>query len=185
MPRRLSILLVLAIFMCCSPLAGCSPLLTSTPGQTPAATAGPVVSAPSDPAQPIMVKLILSTAPKLNEVVDLELDVQSIADAAATTVSYDFPASVVFESGSLDWKGDLKQKEPLVLKAQIKITQEGQVTLKGSARSPQSNGDVWADAAYIYLTVTKDAGMVGFPSIKNPNQGQQPLPTPPATNPTP
>jgi len=185
MPRRIGCFFMLALFICSSLLASCEPLVIPTPGQTPAATPGPVVSAPSDPAPPITVKMILSKAPKLNEVVDLELDVAAIADAAGTTVSYDFPASVVFESGSLDWKGDLKQKEPLVLKAQIKITQEGQVTLKGRARSPQSNGDVWADAAYIYLTVTKDAGIVGFPSEKNPNQGQQPLPTPPATNPTP
>ncbi len=185
MLRRLTTFFLVMVFICSGLLAGCNSLSTSTPGPnpTPAATPGPVVSKPSDPSPPITVKMTLSKAPRLNETADIVMVVNTIADTPDTTVSYEFPDSVVFESGSLNWKGDLKQKEPLTLKATIKITREGQLTLMGKASSKQSNGDVWADAAYIYLTVHKDAGFAGWATQENPNQGKQPLPTPPSTNP--
>jgi hypothetical protein len=185
MPHRLNDFVSLLVLVCIGLLAGCAPLPTSTPAQTsiPVATPGPVISAPSDPSPPITVKMILAKVPRLNEVVELDLVINSIADAPATTVSYDFTDGVVFESGSLDWKGDLKTKDGLTLKTTIKITKEGQITLKGKALATQSNGDVWADAAYIYLTVTKDAGFVGFATPENPSTGKQQVVTPPATNP--
>ena len=185
MPRRLYSIALLVIWIHMGLRVGCSPLAITSPTQTvpPPATPGPVISAPSNPSPPITVKMILSKAPKLNELVELDLIVASIADASNTTVSFEFPDSVVFETGKLDWKGELKTKEPLTLKTTIKITKEGQITLKAKAASVQSNGDVWADAAYIYLTVTQNAGMVGFATRKGPNQGKKRVEKPPSTNP--
>ena len=150
---------------------------------SPSSTPTPIISASSEPSPPITVKLILSKAPMLNEEVELDCIVNSIFDAVDTTVSADFPDSVVIVTGQLDWKGDLEANNPVTFNTTIKIVKEGQVTLKVKAASVQSNGDVWADAAYIYLTVKQDAGFVGFPTLEQPDQGVQQVETPPATTP--
>jgi hypothetical protein len=174
---------VIVLNACGSSVNTVAPVQSGVPYPPPQVSPEAITSSKSEPSPPVSVQLILSKAPKLNEVVELDCVINSIFDAANTTVLPEFPGSVVIVSGGMNWTGDLKADTPITLKSTIKIVAEGQVTLMVKASSLQANGDVWADAAYIYLTVSTEAGTVGFPTTENPYPASQPVETPPATTP--
>jgi hypothetical protein len=131
------------------------------PPEQPEAS-GPVESAPSGPSTPISARLILSKAPRLNEQADLTFVVTSILEAPGTTATIILPDGAVLVDGDLEWSGDLAPDQPQTLHATIMFEREGNWILEAKALSPLDNGDVWGDAAYIYLNVTEEAGHVGF-----------------------
>jgi hypothetical protein len=132
----------------------------------------------SDVSTPITVRLILTKAPRLNEEVALTFIISTVRDAPDTTATISLPESAVLVSGNLDWKGVLLAQRPQSLEATIMFTREGNWTIEGKALCPLAGGNVWGDAAHIYLYVSKEAGHVGF-------QTQAPLPSSGSTGPTP
>ena len=146
-------------------------------------TEGPVESAPSDGSTPITVRLILSKAPKLGEPVDLTFIVSSILDAPGATATILLPDGAIVMDGDLEWVGDLGAKEPLTLRASMKFVDEGNWTIEAKALRELETGDVWGDAAYIYLYVTEEAGHVGFSTETPPRSSDQEAPTPPTPPP--
>ena len=145
-------------------------------------TQTPIESKPSAPSTPITVKLILSKAPRLNEPAELTFIISSIENAAATKAAITLPEGTVLVSGNLTWSGDLAANKPETIQAKILFNTEGNKTLTGNALSDQGGGNVWGDAAYIYLHITQAAGFVGFPT-QPPGQSTTIKPTPPSTNP--
>ncbi len=146
-------------------LAGCSPerVEPSIPVVPLAVKTTPIVAISGrDPAPPILVTLILSKAPKLNEPADVRLVIQSILDAPGTSAEITLPEGTQVNSGQTTWSGELKANQPVTLSANIQFTRPGNLTIQGRARSQQPNGDIWADLASIYLNVTEKAGKVGF-----------------------
>jgi hypothetical protein len=123
---------------------------------------GPVESAPSNPSTPITVRLTLSKAPRLNEQADLTFIINSALEAPGTTATITLPDGAVLVDGDLGWSGDLVPEQPQTLQATIMFEREGNWAIEGKALCPLDNGDVWGDAAYIYLNVTEEAGQVGF-----------------------
>jgi hypothetical protein len=152
---------------------------------SPTDTAGPIVATSSDPSTPITVKLILSKAPRLEEPADLAFIVSSVLDAPGTTVEILLPEGSVLVDGNLNWSGDLAANQPIQLQATMKFVKEGNWTIEAKARRDLENGDVWADAAYIYLHVTENTGQVGFSTQPPPELGEQEVPTPPGVEPQP
>jgi len=151
----------------CSGAPATNPTISS-PQQKVTETLGPVESAPSDPSTPITVRLILSKVPQLNELVDLTFIVSSVLDAPNTTATILLPDGAVLVDGDLEWAGDLAANELQILKASFKFITEGNWTIEGKALRPLDNGDVWGDAAYIYLHVSEETSHLGFPTEPPP-----------------
>jgi hypothetical protein len=147
-------------FMIVSALASCSPGIKPAT-QTPQIKAT-IVSAPSDSSTPITVQLIISTAPRLNEQADLTFTITSVKDAPNTTATITLPEGTDLISGDLEWIGDLIAYEPHTMQATIMFVTNGNKTLEAKALCDIGNGDVWGDAAYIYLNTMIEAGHNGF-----------------------
>ncbi len=145
-------------------------------------TSAPIESAPSDAATPITVKLSLSHVPRLNETAYLTFTISSVLDAPGTTAEISLPAGAESVAGTLRWSGDLAANQPHVMTSAVKFAIEGDQKLQGKALRPAGNGDVWGDAAQIYLHVTAEAGYKGY-ATEAPSQGEQEQPTPPAVSP--
>jgi hypothetical protein len=149
-------------------------------------TSGPVESAPSSPSTPISTHLILSKAPRLNEQADLTFTVTSIVEAPGTTAAISLPEGAVLVEGDLEWSGDLVPEQPQTLQATIMFVREGNWIIEAKALCPLDNGDVWGDAAYIYLYVSEEEGHAGFsdePSIPRDALGEE-VPSPPPVEPS-
>jgi hypothetical protein len=116
------------------------------------------------PSTPILVHLDISKAPKLNEEVELVLEIEAYKDAPGTTAEIELPPEARLVSGDLHWEGDVKADSPVRLPVRILFTQEGEYTIGGKALCPISPDMVWGDADYLYLTVKQDCGTFGFES---------------------
>lgn len=136
----------------------------------------------AEPAPLIQVKLIMAKAPRLHEAVDVSLVIECLFDAPKTEAQIILPAGGKLNSGSLQWTGDLKAKQPVTLNANIQFEQTGQLTLQGKASSAQPNGDVWADLVNIYLTVTEESGSANWTRPRQPAADGGNNPTPPAVD---
>lgn len=145
---------------------------------------GPIMSAPSDASTPITVQLILSKIPELNETVELTFVIQSIEDAPGTKATILLPEGAELIEGELDWEGDLIAGIPHELQARIQFTSVGNKTIEAKALSQLENGDIWGDAAYLYLSFTEEGGMVGFP-VDEPAGSDPNAPTPESVEPQP
>ena len=148
-------------------------------------TTEPIVSTSSDTFTPITSKLILSKAPRLEEPADLTFIVSSVLDAPGTTAEILLPEGAVLVGGVLSWAGDLVADQPVQLQATIKFVKEGNWMIEAKARHELENGDVWADAVYIYLNVSENSGQVGFSTQPPSEPGKQEVPSPPAVDPQP
>ena len=147
-------------------------------------TQAPIESELSDTSTPITVKLILSKAPRLNELAELTFIISSIKNAHDTKATITIPDGTVLISGDLEWVGNLDANIPKTMKATIKFVTEGNKTLEAKALYELGNGDIWGDVAYIYLYTSIEAGHVGFspqPQLGTNNTE----PTPPGTIPNP
>jgi hypothetical protein len=144
-------------------LAGCTG--SSATGAAPS-TGGlvPVKSAPSDSSTPITVSLSLSKAPRLNEQAELTFVINANADAPATTAEIILPEGTTLISGDLEWSGALPAHGSHTMTAVIMFVTEGNKTIDGKALYPLEGGDVWGDAAHLYLHTTAESGQVGFPA---------------------
>lgn len=180
------LLLVAGLFL----LSGCSGAPEQRTEEVPGTDVpetekpGPIMSAPSDASTPITVQLILSKIPELNERVDLTFVIQSIEDAPGTKASILLPEGAELIEGELDWEGDLVANTPLELKASIRFTSLGNKTIEAKALSQLENGDIWGDAAYLYLSFTEEGGMLGFP-VDEPAGSDPNAPTPESVEPQP
>jgi hypothetical protein len=154
-------------------------------GISPTESSGPIESAPSDPSTPITARLILSKVPKLNEVVNLTFTFSSVLDAPGTSAAILLPDGAVLVDGDLEWAGDLAANNPQSLQARFKFITEGNFTLEAKALRPLDNGDVWGDAAYIYLHVSEESSHVGFSTEPPPYSSDKEAPSPPSVNPSP
>jgi hypothetical protein len=144
---------------------------------------GPIESAPSAPSTPIRVKLILSTAPRLNEQAELTVIITSTQNAPQTRVTITLPADTNLIDGNLEWVGDLVMNKPQTLTAKLRFTTEGNKTIEAKALCDVGEGAVWGDAAYIYLYTSKDVSHSGFSPQPQITTGQKS--TPPSTTPNP
>jgi hypothetical protein len=146
--------------------------------ETPPAveTEGMPVEPGEAPSTPLIVHISMSKAPKLNEEVEVVLEVQAYRDAPGTTAQIELPPEAQLVSGTLHWEGDVKVGSPVQLTARIVFTQEGEYTIRGSALRPVSADMVWGDDDYIYLTVKQDAGIFGFGTGEQPQLTTSPAP---------
>lgn len=129
--------------------------------------------------------MILSKTPGLNEPVDLTFTFSSILAAPGTTATITLPDGAALIEGDLEWTGDLEPEEPHTLQATIIFESEGNWTIEAKARHEVGNGDVWGDAAYIYLHVSEEGGHVGFPTEPPPRSSGEEVPSPPPVEPSP
>ena len=169
-------LLILFIFVItlagCNNQKGSGPTEISPPTKIPVATEssrptetpGPIESEPSDPSTPITVKLILSKAPRLNEEADLTFIISSISDAPATNAAIILPEGTELINGDLEWSGALNANESHTMQAVIMFVSEGNKTIEAKALYDLGTGDIWGDAAYLYLNTTVESGQAGFSS---------------------
>ncbi|MBP7999696.1 MAG: hypothetical protein KA314_21165 [Chloroflexi bacterium] len=153
----------------------------ATPSLLPAQT---VESGASNPATPITTRLWLPYLPRLNEPVEMVLTFDSILDAPGTTATIILPQGTTLTAGSLEWQGDLAANVSQILTATIVFTTIGDKVLEGKALRPLENGDVWGDAAYIYLHVNETFSQLGFGSSSTPLTNDAD-PSPPPVNPSP
>jgi hypothetical protein len=177
---------LLVVFTCITAQVACISTSVIRPNNTPQSTVtqGPIESKPSDASTPITVKLIMSKAPRLNEEAELTFIISSISDAPATKATIILPEGTDLISGDLEWSGALKAKEPHTMKAMIKFITEGDKTIAAKALYDLGNGDIWGDAAYLYLNSTADAGRVGFQAKPTPgSSGVEKKGTSPAITP--
>ena len=182
-PRLLLNLLVALMvsfaFVSCTSITGTKPIEET---QSPEVK-GSVESAPSNTSTPITVKLIISTAPRVNEQAELTFIISSVLDAPNTKATITLPDGTDLISGDLQWVGDLRANEPQTMKTTIMFTTEGNKTLEAKALCDIGNGDVWGDSAYIYLNTTEESGQVGFPYQQNLSTSSA-KETPPSTTPS-
>jgi hypothetical protein len=106
----------------------------------------------------------MSKPPRLNEEVELELEVLAYEDAPGTTAQIDLPPEAQLTSGSLTWEGDVSVNSPVRLTVSLVFTKVGEYTVQGKALRPVSADMVWGDVDYVYLTVTEHEGYFGFES---------------------
>jgi hypothetical protein len=142
-------------------------------------TLGPLESNPSNTSSPIIVKLILSKPPRLNEQAKLTIKIFSIFDAPDIKAFLILPEGTNLIDGEREWTGALKANEMKTLYATIMFITEGDKTIQAKAHYYLDNGDVWGDAAYLYLNTTKESGKVGFSSQQNSSSStsiESPLP---------
>jgi hypothetical protein len=55
----------------------------------------------------------------------------------------------------------------------MEFFQEGNWTIEAKARHELDNGDVWGDAAYLYLFVSETASHIGFSTKPASNSGYE------------
>jgi hypothetical protein len=169
-----------------SPQPEASETVESAPPEQPEAS-GPIESAPSEPSTPITVRLILSKAPRLNEQAELTFIIASVSEAPGTTATITLPEGAVLVEGDLEWSGDLVAEQPQTLQVTIMFVSEGNWTIEAKALRPLDNGDVWGDAAYIYLYVSEEVGHAGFSTEPPPSSrdalGEE-VPSPPPVEPS-
>ena len=159
------------------------PAATSQPSATASAPAkvetarpvppvtGPTVTpfgSEQAPSTPILVHLTMPYAPKLDEVVEVSLEIVAYQDAPGTEAEIRVPAGARLVSGNPRWEGDVKAGSPVSLNVTIKFTQEGEYSLSGVALRPVNADMVWGDDDWVYLTVRRDAGFFGSESGSNP-----------------
>jgi len=175
------------VLLCVWVFAGCAgpPAESSDTAIPPTDATGPIIATSADPSTPITVELILSKAPRLEESAELTFTISSVLDAPGTTAEIVLPEGSALVDGKLTWSGDLAANQPVRLQAKMKFVEEGNWTIEAKARRELDSGDVWADAAYIYLHITESAGKVGFSIQPSPELGEQEVPTPPAVDPNP
>jgi len=175
------------VLLCVWVFAGCAgpPAESSDTAIPPTDATGPIIATSADPSTPITVELILSKAPRLEEPAELTFTISSVLDAPGTTAEIVLPEGSALVDGKLTWSGDLAANQPVQLQAKMKFVEEGNWTIEAKARRELDSGDVWADAAYIYLHITESAGKVGFSIQPSPELGEQEVPTPPAVDPNP
>ena len=148
---------------------------------------GPVEGerSPGEPQTPITTKLLLSQVPLLGETAELTFTISTINDASDITAVINLPGGAALVSGETTWEGQLKGGQSQTLHAVIKFHSEGDWILEAKALSPQSTGDVWGDASYIYLHVAEDGSHLGFePAGNNIEEGVQDT-SPPSVDPAP
>ena len=138
------------------------------------------VATPADmgeaPSTPIIVRLGITKAPKLNEEVVVTLEVQAYRDAPGTTAQIELPSAARLVSGEPRWQGDLTAASPVRLTVTIAFTEEGEHTIRGTALRSVSADEVWGDDDYIYLTVKRDGGFFGFESGTDTGLTASPVP---------
>jgi hypothetical protein len=159
--------------------------MTSPVSSQPKAPEQPIESAPSNASTPITAHLTLAKAPGLNEPVQLTFTFSSVLEAPGTMATITLPGGAVLVEGSLTWTGDLKPNEPQMLQVTIMFVREGNWTIEAKALHEVGNGDVWGDAAYIYLNVSETTGQLGFPTEPPPPSSGEEVPSPPPVEPSP
>jgi hypothetical protein len=113
--------------------------------------------------------LILSKIPVLHEQVDLTFNFSSVRAAPGTTAEFVLPKGVALVEGNLSWSGDLLPDEMRTMFVTIEFVEEGNWTIEAKARYELENGDVWGDAAYLYLFVSETVSHSGF-STQQPQE---------------
>jgi hypothetical protein len=158
---------LISSLLCLELVVSCSPLVKSDP----------IKAQGEEASWPISVDLTLSKAPRLNEPAVLKLTMASAVDAPGTQATITLPEGSSLLSGSLNWSGDLRAHQAKVLQVTFMFTSEGNKILTGKALRPAENGDIWGDAAYIYLHSTRFFGLRGFaPDLKRDAEGQSDQP---------
>jgi len=106
----------------------------------------------------------MAKAPKLNEEVEVTLEVQAYRDAPGTTATIELPQAARVVRGDPRWQGDVQVNRPVRLVVTIVFERTGEYTIRGKALRPAGAGMVWGDADEVYLTVKQDSGAFGFES---------------------
>jgi len=167
------------------------PDVTEPTAQPPDVTEPPIAAPPAEPIEgqhsdqpqtPITTKLLLSHVPLLKETAELTFTITTINDTADITAVINLPAGAALLSGETTWQGQLKAGQSQTLHAVIEFHSEGDWILEAKALSPQSNGDVWGDANYIYLHVAQDGSHLGFEPNSNPIESGTQDTSPPAVD---
>jgi len=181
----------LGIVLIALALAGCTAVRTTgptpsipetspamiTPDTPPAAVATEAPAQPAGaPSTPLVVRWIMDKAPKLNEEVDVVLEIQAYLDAPGTTARIELPPEARLVSGELLWQGDVLTGAPVRIPVRITFTQVGEFTVRGRAIRTVNADMVWGDEDAIFLTVKQDSGHFGFESGDNLQLSASPVP---------
>jgi len=116
----------------------------------------------SNPRTPITIKLKISRAPRLQEVVLVTCSINSAKDAPRTIASIELPRGAMLVRGRLGWKGMVRSNKPAAFSAKIRFVAPGNWTIRATAIFRLDEQNAWGDADTIYLNVTKKFGRFGF-----------------------
>ncbi|MGQ0602631.1 MAG: hypothetical protein ACT4QE_13165 [Anaerolineales bacterium] len=175
----LSLLITAWLVGCANELIVTTPTVpaTRTPTPTPPATPSPV-SSPTveDPSTPLIIQLSMAKAPKLDEEVDVVLEIRAYRDAPGTTAELVLPSQARLISGELNWQGDVSVDQPVRLTIRIAFTQTGEYVVEANALRVIDADMIWGDNDSIFLTVKQDSGQFGWESAGTPQLSASPVP---------
>ena len=133
---------------------------------------GAVTEPPDDiafpPATPIQVRLLAVKAPKVNEAINVRLEIYASQDAPGTTAEIQLPPEAQVLDGITFAELNIGAGQTEALDVTIVFAQEGEQTIQGLALRPVSEDEVWGDLDQLFFTVGSEAGFVGLPSADEP-----------------
>lgn len=144
-----------------------------------------VKSAASNTSTPITGRLILTKIPLLNEKTILTFIFSSTIATSNTHSTITLPQGAILLDGTLEWQGNLEPNQNQFLQVKIMFVEEGNWTLKGNVLNPFESGDIWGDAAHIYLYVAEDRSHIGFSNTTPTQSVNEGVPPPPSIDPIP
>jgi hypothetical protein len=156
-------------------LVGCANDLiatTPTPAQSPATPS----STGDDPSTPLIIQLSMTKAPKVEEEVDVMLEIRAYRGAPGTTAEIVLPPQARLIRGELKWQGDVSVDQPMRLAIRIAFTQTGEYAIEASALRVVDADMIWGDQDSIFLTVKQDSGQFGWESAGTPQLSASPVP---------
>ena len=112
----------------------------------------------------VTAKLEISKAPTLNENAELTFTITTIRDASNVSAKFILPEGFEFVSGNLNWNGELKENQPMQLKATIKAVKTGEWTIIGAVSGAND---------YLYITVNENSASISEKPYPIPERGKQ------------
>src|SRR5262245_36882952 len=111
---------------------------------------------------PLSVRLLATKAPRVNEAINLVLQVHAFQDAPGTIAEIQLPAGAKVLSGATLQKLDLIAGQTAEVAASVVFAQGGELSITGRALKGVSLQTTWGDSDSLYLTVGNNAGKLGF-----------------------
>jgi hypothetical protein len=113
-------------------------------------------------ATPLSVRLLATKPPRVNEAINLVLQVHAFQDAPGTIAEIQLPAGAKVLSGATLQKLDLAAGQTAEVAASVVFPQGGELSITGRALKEVSPQMTWGDSDSLYLTVGDDVGKLGF-----------------------
>jgi hypothetical protein len=117
------------------------------------------------PATPIQVRLLTNKAPRLNEAINVTLQIHAFEDASGTNAMIELPQGAVkVLRGATQISFDLVAGQRVELTATVVFRQAGEHVIVGRALKMVSPELIWGDMDALYLSMGPDIAVAGYNS---------------------